>query len=140
VKVAALLGACVLVVALAPGASASLHTERHYLRASVNVTRERVGVHRVHRGHRWTVYAQRQARRMAREGYLWHSTPQLPAGSCWGEIVGVGGSVGAVYRAFLRSKVHLDVIRWGCPRIAGVGIVHRHGVVWVAIEFFRRFA
>ncbi|HEX5950421.1 MAG TPA: CAP domain-containing protein [Actinomycetota bacterium] len=127
-----LLGALLIVVVLAPPASALGRAERRALRA-VNVVRIGHGLDPLRSSQRLSRYAERHARRMARAGEVFHSDlsfPKPPGWRCAGENVGMGGTIRSIHRRFMRSPSHRDNILNGCFERIGLGVVHARGVSW----------
>ena len=84
--------------------------------------------------------ANRQANRMAQDGYLshtWDLGGQLSWGwQAWAENVGGGGSVEWVHSAFLNSPHHAANILDGSYNYVGVGVAYgADGTVYVAEVF-----
>jgi uncharacterized protein YkwD len=90
-------------------------------------------------------YATRHSTRMARKGFIFHSTDaQLRdalRGTGWrarGENVGVGSSLDAVQRAFIGSDPHRANILRRAFDHAAVGVVRDDGRVWATVVFYGR--
>lgn len=77
---------------------------------------------------------------MASRGEISHSSDGgrrcAPHASAWGEIVGVGFNLYEVFRAFLASASHRNVI-YGNYRHVGIGVVQSDGSYWLTCVFFR---
>ena len=79
--------------------------------------------------------SQEHARAMADAGYLFHSELRLPRGAEWAaEVVGVGGSIRAVVRAWLKSPDHRHLVLRQDADIAGSGIVRDGDRLWMVIQ------
>ncbi len=124
-----------LILTLPAPASALDAPERHALDL-LNQTRVRNGLHDLPAGTRLDRYAERHARRMASQRRLFHSPLRISGYSALGEIVGEGGTVRRVHRAFLRSPEHRKIML-GTWRRVGVGVARGGGQVWV-VEVFAR--
>ena len=84
--------------------------------------------------------AQRQAQRMADKGELYHNPKLASEVHGWqkiGENVGYGPDAAAIHNAFMHSSGHRANILDGAYTQIGVGVVVKHGVVWVS-EVFRQ--
>ena len=80
--------------------------------------------------------AERQSLRMAKSGRLFHGSLAWTSGRrCWGQNVGKGPTVRAVFRAFMRSADHRANMLDRCYRRAGYGVVKMRGAVWVTVNF-----
>jgi uncharacterized protein YkwD len=114
------------------------------LAAALTLTPTEVLLHKVNavretpliQGARLSRYAERHAHRMAKAGYIFHSDLDVPGRwAIVGENVGVGSTVGSVFRAFMRSKPHRqNILRHRFDHI-GIGVVRRDGSVWVVLVF-----
>jgi uncharacterized protein YkwD len=88
-------------------------------------------------------YAKDHSLAMARRGSLFHSTDQrlrsLLTGRNWsiaGENVGVGSTLESLEDAFMASDAHRqNILRHEFSR-AAVGVVRKHGRVWVTVIFY----
>lgn len=110
------------------------------LEAFYHLNRERVsrGLRPVNWNDQLSDKAQRWARQMADANQLSHSVLTEGVGVGWrylGENVGQGGSIKAVHDGFMNSKPHRDAILGKQYREAGIGVVVRDGVVWMAQVF-----
>ena len=54
---------------------------------------------------------------------------------CWGQNVGTGPTVRAVFRAFMRSADHRANMLDRCYRRTGYGVVKFRGAAWVTVNF-----
>lgn len=124
-----------LALTLPTPASALDAPERHALDL-LNGVRARHGLRVLSPGNRLDRYAERHARRMASQRRLFHSALRISGYRALGEIVGEGGSVRRVHRAFLRSPEHRAILL-GTWRKVGIGVARGGGRVWV-VEIFAR--
>ena len=84
--------------------------------------------------------AGRHARRLARDGRIYHNrylASQVRGWTRLGENVGVGSSVAQVSRAFMRSSGHRANILSRSFRDMGVGAAYGRGRVWI-VQIFRQ--
>ena len=77
---------------------------------------------------------------MIRRNTLYHtSNPKLRrrviGWSTLGENVGLGGSVGSLHKAFMRSTYHRSNVLYARFRHAGVGVKNKRGRMWVTVIF-----
>ena len=80
--------------------------------------------------------AERQSVLMAKRGRLFHGSLAWTSGRrCWGQNVGKGPTIWAVFRAFMRSADHRANMLDRCYRRAGYGVVKIRGAVWVTVNF-----
>jgi uncharacterized protein YkwD len=132
-RVLALALAGVLVFA-AP--AASLYRPEQRLAPMINTARYRHDVPRLVERPRLRVAAERQSLRMAKRGRLFHGSLAWTSGRrCWGQVVGTGPTVRAVFRAFMRSADHRANMLDRFYRRAGYGVVKIRGAVWVTVNF-----
>jgi uncharacterized protein YkwD len=132
-RVLALALAGVLVFA-AP--AASLYRPEQRLAPMINIARYRHEVPRLVESARLRASAERQSVRMAKRGRLFHGSLAWTSGlRCWGQNVGVGPTVRAVFRAFMRSADHRANMLDRSYRRAGYGVVKIRGAVWVTVNF-----
>jgi uncharacterized protein YkwD len=123
------------VLVFAPPA-ASLDRPENKLAAMTNTARHRHDLPRLVERARLRVAAERHSRRMAKRGWLYHGALGWTSGCrCWGQNVGVGPTIRAVFRAFMRSTDHRANMLDRCYRRAGYGIVKIRGAVWVTVNF-----
>ena len=102
----------------------------------INTARYRHGLPRLVERPRLRVAAERQSLRMAKRGRLFHGSLAWTSGRrCWGQIVGTGPTVRAVFRAFMRSADHRANMLDRFYRRAGYGVVKIRGAVWVTVNF-----
>ena len=102
----------------------------------INTARYRHGLPRLVERPRLRVAAERQSGLMAKRGRLFHGSLAWTSGlRCWGQIVGTGPTIRAVFRAFMRSADHRANVLDRAYRRAGVGVVKVRGAVWVTVDF-----
>jgi uncharacterized protein YkwD len=123
----------VLVIA-APATSLDRPEKR--LAAMTNTARHRHDLPRLVERARLSEAAERQSSRMAKQGRLFHGSLAWTSGrSCWGQNVGKGPTVRAVFRAFKRSADHRANMLDRSYRRAGYGVVKTRRAVWVTVNF-----
>lgn len=72
---------------------------------------------------------------------LWHTSQtqvlnRLAGGwTLWGENVGYGGGVASLHTAFMNSPLHRANIMNGQFKWVGVGVIKKHGYMWVTVTF-----
>jgi len=116
--------------------AASLDRQEKKLATMTNTARHRHDLPRLVERARLNAAAERQSHRMAKRGRLFHGSLAWTSGcGCWGQNVGKGPTVRAVYRAFMRSADHRDNMLDRCYRRAGYGVVKIRGAVWVTVNF-----
>ena len=116
--------------------AASLYRPEQRLAPMINTARYRHDVPRLVERPRLRVAAERQSLRMATRGRLFHGSLAWTSGRrCWGQIVGTGPTVRAVFRAFMRSADHRANMLDRSFRRAGYGVVKIRGAVWVTVNF-----
>jgi uncharacterized protein YkwD len=116
--------------------AASLDRPEQKLATMTNTARHRYDMPRLDQRARLSTAAERQSRRMAKRGELFHGSLAWTSGCrCWGQNVGMGPTVRAVYRAFMRSADHRANVLDRCYRRAGYGVVKKRGAVWVTVNF-----
>ena len=106
----------------------------------VNQSRTEYGLHRLMPDRELQVLANRQANRMAANGYIYHSGNlggQLSWGwQAWAENVGYGPSVYWIHDAFMNSGYHSANILDPSYNYVGVGVAYgSDGKVYVAQVF-----
>jgi uncharacterized protein YkwD len=132
---------CALAVALVgvlvfAAPAASLDRREQSLATMTNSTRLWHDVPRLVGRARLRAAAERQSLRMATSGRLFHGSLAWTSGSrCWGQNVGKGPTIRAVFRAFMRSADHRANMLDRCYRRAGYGVVKMRGAVWVTVNF-----
>jgi uncharacterized protein YkwD len=116
--------------------AASLDRPEQRLAAMTNTARYRHDMPRLVERTRLSAAADRQSVRMAKRGRLFHGSLAWTSGRrCWGQNVGKGPTVRAVFRAFMRSVDHRANMLDRCYRRAGYGVVKNRGAVWVTVNF-----
>ena len=101
-----------------------------------NTARHRHDLPRLVERARLSAAAERQSVRMAKRGRLFHgSLAWTSRRRCWGQNVGKGPTIRAVFRAFMRSADHRANMLDRCYRRAGYGVVKIRGAVWVTVNF-----
>ncbi len=116
--------------------AASLYRPERRLAPMINTARYRYDLPRLVERPRLKVAAERQSLRMAKRGRLFHGSLAWTSGRrCWGQNVGTGPTVRAVFRAFMRSADHRANMLDRFYRRAGYGVVKFRGAVWVTINF-----
>jgi uncharacterized protein YkwD len=116
--------------------AASLDRPERKLATMTNTARQEYDMPRLVVRARLRAAAERQSRRMAKRGELFHGSLAWTSGCrCWGQNVGMGPTVRAVYRAFMRSADHRANVLDRCYRRAGYGVVKKRGAVWVTVNF-----
>jgi uncharacterized protein YkwD len=114
----------------------SLDRREQTLAAMTNTARHRYDLPRLVGRARLSAAAQRQSVRMAKRGLLFHGSLAWTSGRrCWGQNVGMGPTISAVLRAFMRSADHRANMLDRCYRRAGYGVVKVRGAVWVTANF-----
>ena len=116
--------------------AASLYLPERRLAPMTNTARYRHDVPRLVEGARLSAAAERQSLLMAKRGRLFHGSLAWTSGRrCWGQNVGKGPTIRAVFRAFMRSADHRANMLDRCYRRAGYGVVKIRGAVWVTVNF-----
>jgi uncharacterized protein YkwD len=122
-----------------PGARAAW-TPRRDMLGWMNDARSDRGAVALYRGWRLRAIADEHSRRMAEAGRIFHtvSLGSRLSSVSWhvaGENVGAGGSMRALFDAFMRSAPHRDNILERRFRRVGIGIYTHDGFVWVTLIF-----
>ena len=125
--------------ALAPSARAAW-TPRRDMLGWMNTARSDHGQVLLDRGWRLRAIADTHSRRMASAGRIFHTTSlgSTLSSVSWnvaGENVGAGGSMRALYEAFMESDPHRDNILGRGFRRVGVGVYAHGGFLWVTLIF-----
>jgi uncharacterized protein YkwD len=116
--------------------AASLDQREQSLATMTNTARYRYDLPRLVERPRLKAAAERQSLRMAKRGRLFHGSLAWTSGRrCWGQNVGTGPTVRAVFRAFMRSADHRANMLDRCYRRTGYGVVKLRGAVWVTVNF-----
>ncbi|HET9672641.1 MAG TPA: CAP domain-containing protein [Actinomycetota bacterium] len=85
--------------------------------------------------------ALRHSRRMASKGSVFHTRDlyglvRSYTPSCWGENVGMAGTMRTVLRLWMRSSGHrANVLRRSFRRV-GIGVAKASGSVWITVIFY----
>jgi uncharacterized protein YkwD len=84
--------------------------------------------------------AERHSQKMAKSGYIYHSSClscnfSSYSWSVGGENVGVGSSMKSLHRAFMDSAPHRRNILYRDYRYVGIGVVNSRGRMWVTVLF-----
>jgi uncharacterized protein YkwD len=114
-------------------------SERGFARKT-NLARDAAGVRKLRLDPQLSKVARKHAHEMADKNRL-HHTPwdtlkrRVTNWRILGENVGYGSSVTSLHRAFMDSKVHRDNILHSSYRYIGVGVVNKHGYMWVTVVF-----
>jgi uncharacterized protein YkwD len=128
-----------VLAAVAPAAHAAWTPRRDMLKW-VNSARSNHGAVRLEAGWRLRAMADDHSRQMAKDGRIYHTTSlgsklTFVSWKVAGENVGAGGSMRALFKAFMRSDVHrANILGRGYRRI-GVGVYARDGFLWVTTIF-----
>jgi uncharacterized protein YkwD len=116
---------------------------RRQMLALTNRDRARYERHELDFVERLSHYAKRHSARMARRGFIFHSTEEQLRHvlgdyrwSLGGENVGVGGSLESLEDAFMGSRLHRQNILRRVYDHAAVGIVRQDGRIWVTVIFY----
>ncbi|HTY72623.1 MAG TPA: CAP domain-containing protein [Actinomycetes bacterium] len=136
---AAVVGAAVVIGALAPAAGVRAGASPGQFVSLTNGARSANGVHALASAGDLASIAQRQAQRMADKGQLFHNPNLASEVKNWqkvGENVGYGPDVQSIHNAFMHSPPHRANILDSDFTQIGVGVVVKNGVVWVS-EVFR---
>jgi uncharacterized protein YkwD len=116
--------------------AASLDRPEQKLATMTNTARYRHDLPRLVERARLRAAAERQSVLMAKRGRLFHGSLAWTSGlHCWGQNVGKGPTVRAVFRAFMRSADHRANMLDRSYRRAGYGVVKVRGAVWVTVNF-----
>ena len=116
--------------------AASLDQREQSLATMTNTTRQWHDLPRLVGRARLRAAAERQSLRMAKSGRLFHGSLAWTSGcGCWGQNVGKGPTIRAVFRAFMRSADHRANMLDRCYRRVGFGVVKMRGAVWVTVNF-----
>ena len=117
-------------------------TERKFNR-KMNKARRRGHMRKLSLDPELSKVARRHTKEMVRRNLL-HHTPHSVLGrrvtrwSYLGENVGFGGSVDSLHRAFMNSAPHRHNIMRSSYRHSGIGVMRRHGRMWVTVIFEQR--
>ena len=134
----ALCAALLLSTAFASTTAGATSSKERQLYSMINDARNSNDRSRLSLSSRLSRRAHNHSERMAKSGSIFHSC--LDCGkrrsySTMAENVGVGGSLGAVHHALMRSSGHrANILGSGFERV-GVGVVRKGGRVWVTELF-----
>jgi uncharacterized protein YkwD len=129
----------VMLGAVAPSARASW-TPRRDMLGWMNTARSNYGSVGLYRGRRLREMADEHSRKMANAGQIFHTASlgsklRFVSWNVAGENVGVGGSMRALFDAFMKSEVHRDNILGRGYRRVGIGVYAHGGYLWVTLIF-----
>jgi uncharacterized protein YkwD len=124
---------------MAPSARAAW-TPRRDMLGWMNSARSDRGQVVLDRGWRLRSMADQHSRQMAAAGRIFHTTSlgsklTFVSWNVAGENVGAGGSMRALYDAFMKSDPHRDNILGHGFRRVGIGIYAHGGFLWVTLIF-----
>jgi uncharacterized protein YkwD len=134
-----MLALTLVLVAAVPSANAAW-TPRRDMLGWMNAARTARGSVALDPGWRLRALADEHSRKMAIAGRIFH-TDSLGAkltSVSWrqaGENVGAGGSMRALYDAFMQSKPHRENILERGFRRVGIGVYAHDGFLWVTLIF-----
>lgn len=125
--------------AVAPSAHATW-TPRRDMLGWMNTARSNHGSVVLDRGWRLREMADDHSRQMANAGRIFHTVSlgsklTFVSWSVAGENVGAGGSMRALFDAFMKSDAHRDNILLRGFRRVGVGVYAQDGFLWVTLIF-----
>jgi uncharacterized protein YkwD len=129
----------VLLGAVAPSARATW-TPRLDMLGWMNTARSDHGAVVLDRGWRLRQLADDHSRQMADAGQIFHTASlgsklTFVSWSVAGENVGAGGTMRALFDAFMKSDAHRDnILRRGYRRV-GIGVYAHDGFLWVTLIF-----
>lgn len=134
----------VLVISMAfgPAHAASRSTRaRSKVFSFVNRYRHQHGLHGLRDQGAVDRTARRHTQAMASQRRLFHSAAlqtklRTYHPSTWGENVGMGPSVWAVFKAWTRSSEHRANMLNSRFRHTGVGVIFSHGAYWITMIFY----
>jgi uncharacterized protein YkwD len=129
----------VMLGAVAPSARAAW-TPRRDMLGWMNTARNNHGSIALYRGHRLREMADEHSKKMANAGQIFHTASlgsklRFVSWNVAGENVGVGGSMRALFDAFMKSEVHRDNILGPGYRRVGIGVYAHDGYLWVTLIF-----
>jgi uncharacterized protein YkwD len=133
-------------VAASPDASARTTDRKHQLRRVhmlhlMNSKRDNRGIRNLDMNHRLARQAKRHSRKMAADGYIYHTTDltdelRSVSWSIAGENVGAGWDVDGLFKAFMDSAPHRRNILRTSFKHVGIGMVSRDNTLWVTMVFY----
>ena len=129
----------VVLGAVAPSAYATW-TPRRDMLGWMNTARSKHGSVVLDRGWRLRSMADEHSRQMANAGQIFHteslgSKLTFVSWSVAGENVGAGGSMRALFDAFMDSEVHRENMLGRGYRRVGIGLYAQDGYLWVTLIF-----
>jgi uncharacterized protein YkwD len=132
----ALLLAIAVPAELATAGRASAIRPRAVMLHFINNARLDHGIRKLRMVDLLALRARRHSAVMARTRRLFHSQRLYAKVArwdphCWGETIAVGPTIGAVYRAWMRSAPHHHILLAGSYRRAGIGLSLIRGNWWV---------
>jgi uncharacterized protein YkwD len=132
----ALLLAVAVPAQLVTAGMASAIRPRAVMLRFINEARIDHGIRRIGLVDLLAIRARAHSRAMARARRLFHSSSLYAKVArwdprCWGETIAVGPSLPAVYRAWMRSAVHREILLARRYRQAGIGIAVIRGTWWI---------
>jgi len=143
VKTAKVLGltlaVSVVLGAVAPSAHAAW-TPRREMLGWMNTARSNHGSVVLDRGWRLREMADEHSKQMANAGQIFHTVSlgsklTFVSWNVAGENVGAGGSMRALFDAFMKSEVHRENILGRGYRRVGIGVYAHDGFLWVTLIF-----
>ena len=125
--------------AVAPSAQATW-TPRRDMLGWMNSARSNHGAVALDRGWRLREMADDHSRQMANAGRIFHTASlgsklTFVSWRVAGENVGAGGTMRALYDAFMKSDAHRDNILGRGFRRVGIGVYAHDGFLWVTMIF-----
>jgi uncharacterized protein YkwD len=129
----------VVLGAVAPSAHA-IWTPRRDMLGWMNTARSNRGTVALDRGWRLRELADDHSRQMANAGRIFHTASlgsklTFVSWRVAGENVGAGGSMRALFDAFMKSDPHRDNILGRSYRRVGIGVYAHDGFLWVTLIF-----
>lgn len=105
-----------------------------------NYQRKIRDIHRLRWSSSLSLKAERHSQKMARSGYIYHSSClscqfSSYSWSVGGENVGVGASMKSLHLAFMDSRPHRRNVLYRHYRYVGIGTVRSGGRMWVTVLF-----
>ena len=129
----------VVLGAAAPSANAAW-TPRADMLGWMNTARGTHGSVALYRRPRLREMADEHSRQMANAGQIFHTVSlgsklTFVSWNVAGENVGAGGSMRALFDAFMKSEVHRENILGRGYRRVGIGVYAKDGYLWVTLIF-----
>jgi uncharacterized protein YkwD len=124
---------------IAPRATATWTPRADMLRW-MNTARSNHGAVPLYRRFRLREMADDHSRQMANAGRIFHTVSlstklRFVSWNVAGENVGAGGSMRALFDAFMKSQVHRENILGRSYRRVGIGVYAKDGFLWVTLIF-----